>query len=1500
MFLKKLCQLLALFVCLWAINTGYHQNGSAEKMTALLGEDVVLPCSFEFPESGPVPYIIQWHKQGIKIPIYIWYEGYPPHIGEGYDGRVSLTGQASLNLTNLQDHDQGIYTCIVNFFDRSPDPKRNGSFVHLYVHAPPHFRVKPLDVVYVKIGEKLSLQCAADGTPDPDIRWYKNNVPLYESPTVKISRGTLEITSVEQDQIGDYVCRARNSEGSVVAATKVIVAGPAVITVPPRNLTKLEGDKAEFICEAKGLPANLTHRWLLNGKEISKLNWLITRTVVRKDGTLFINPTSAEDSGLYTCEVFNGIGTPEKASSYLSVEYPARVTYSPTIQYLPLGLSGIIRCYVQSNPPFTHIKWNKDDRPFDPKAHYGVTNLNNGSLQIQRVTHEHQGWYVCTPYNVYGTAGHSNKMEVLVREPPVFTVKPENEYQRRVNSEVTMPCYGKGQPKPSIVWKRANSKKLSRDRSTQRNGNLTIRTLKKEDHGRYECVLQNDIATLVTSTLLTVQGTTPHSPTNVTVRTSAFSATLSWRPGYDGNYPQSYVIWYRLMEQVDSPWRSMRVDPDEATKFTIYNLQPSSDYEFRVLSRNTLGDGMFSPTVKARTTPWDYLGGVYPTDAYGATYIPTVQKPSGPKPFPPRNVTVQETDDGVLISWLSPLNQKVPVAFYYVEYRTQSKPWKRWGPIKHSTSYLAKDLPSGQYKFRVYAYSIMSVGQPSPDVSLTVAGESYETTKSRAVTAGVVGGILFFIAAIVLSICAVKICNKRKRRKAEKDSRNGGHAHAGSPSPIKNDGSLPFRTKSGISGLVSTLLCRLSTSVACLFGQYSNSNPVASSGPDCDSQEWPQMVDHVRRGRRIPKSVQYRVELEYSRPLGWISRTPEGKFVLHDNGSEERAPRDARLLSPSRSQVSLCSDASGRSSLFHHSVHPYIRVPSAGSRGFSPRSQVSFSLASQPIPTVYSPRDPRFRTSSPGLTAAGPFLIEDLSSVRHPSSAEKSFPSTVSSYFAGWSPNLTPSYELPSLRPLQKHVIRGPSAQFRPIQRPIQAQAKVHPLVRDTAPQTVKRPSGITLLMRPPLRQEPEYGTWKDGRHIHMIGPRPFAPPPTYHPRPIYWRAPHQGPRWYMEDSFSSAGMNMKTVGQSYLRDQSIPVPQRKTNRSESYYNRPMFNSCPPRSDRIIARVNPSPSKVKVKPFVQVRNSIPKQSDEQHDSSDTSSSDRPMTYTRERLLGAVERVRKGALHRGEPFQVGASEFYVGFQEPVTRSPPTTPSGEEDTQIAPFSLCYTEQMPLSFSQNEGRLPLLPEETVHPGPGLPHSRTSITSGSSGRGSKAASVSHSHGDSLQGELDLGVINRSSSSSGFASRNVSAVQSSTSPGHSSGSSGPPPGIIAAAPKGSSTLGDLRGPTISQPLDASVDENYEFDTVLPLESEVLSRIRTFSGSNHTYLPSMPDNSERGLSDSEIHHKSYLRPKKPNTYDNTEARCAALKKEFLRFRQKQKGRRTSDELESVC
>ena len=44
---------------------------------------------------------------------------------------------------------------------------------------------------------------------------------------------------------------------------------------------------------------------------------------------------------------------------------------------------------------------------------------------------------------------------------------------------------------------------LPADRSQQQNGNLIITNLRKTDHGAYDCVLENEVATLVaTATLL--------------------------------------------------------------------------------------------------------------------------------------------------------------------------------------------------------------------------------------------------------------------------------------------------------------------------------------------------------------------------------------------------------------------------------------------------------------------------------------------------------------------------------------------------------------------------------------------------------------------------------------------------------------------------------------------------------------------------------------------------------------------------------------------------------------------------------------------------------------------------------------------------------------------------------------------------------------------------------------------------------------------------------------
>ncbi|XP_053958669.1 protein turtle isoform X2 [Anastrepha ludens] len=759
----------------------------AVHITAILGEGVIFNCHVEFPNDHPVPYVLQWDKKvsetGSDLPIYIWYESYPEHIEEGYKGRVSRVsqdspfGSASLNLTNIKESDQGWYECKVVFLNRDPKQHKNGTWFHLDVHAPPRFSVTPEDIIYVNLGDSIILNCQADGTPTPEILWYKDANPVDPSPTVGIfNDGTeLRISTIRHEDIGEYTCIARNGEGQVSHTARVIIAGGAVIMVPPTNQTKLEGEKVIFSCEAKAMPGNVTVRWFREGSPVREVASLETRVTIRKDGSLIINPVSADDSGQYLCEVTNGIGDPQSASAYLNVEYPAKVTFTPTVQYLPFRLAGVVQCYIKSNPTLQYVTWTKDKRLLEPYQMKDIVVMANGSLLFTRVNEDHQGRYTCTPYNAQGTQGSSGPMEVLVRKPPTFTVEPESLYQRKVGDSVEMHCdaiEAEGTQRPTIKWQRQDGGELTESQRTRvkvSGGNITIENLRGEDFGYYQCVVSNEVATLMSVTQLVIEGTQPHAPYNITGKATESSITLQWMPGYSGGseYKQDYTIWYREAGAAD--WQTISVTPSGSTQVTINGLASGTTYEFQVVGRNVLGDGLMSKVmtvrtledapaaprnVKAATQPPDHIFQLMPDEA-------------GPKPGPPRNLTVTEVSNGFLISWQAPLERAHIVKFYTIKYRTDAQ-WKTLnrGQIRpEETQYLVKNLVGGRtYYFRVLANSEKSY-ESSDEVKFPVPAR----VKHKAITAGVVGGILFFIVAIILSVCAVKICNKRKRRKQEKE-----------------------------------------------------------------------------------------------------------------------------------------------------------------------------------------------------------------------------------------------------------------------------------------------------------------------------------------------------------------------------------------------------------------------------------------------------------------------------------------------------------------------------------------------------------------------------------------------------------------------------------------------------------------------------------------------------------------------------------------------------------
>lgn len=52
-------------------------------------------------------------------------------------------------------------------------------------------------------------------------------------------------------------------------------------------------------------------------------------------------------------------------------------------------------------------------------------------------------------FNDYNTI-----IQVIVRDPPVFSPRPQLQYHGQVGEEVTLVCGGQGSPTPEVTWKR--------------------------------------------------------------------------------------------------------------------------------------------------------------------------------------------------------------------------------------------------------------------------------------------------------------------------------------------------------------------------------------------------------------------------------------------------------------------------------------------------------------------------------------------------------------------------------------------------------------------------------------------------------------------------------------------------------------------------------------------------------------------------------------------------------------------------------------------------------------------------------------------------------------------------------------------------------------------------------------------------------------------------------------------------------------------------------------
>lgn len=917
------------------------------------GGAVELECSF--PPSDPAvdsgsPYVVEWVRQGLDIPVLISYGPFPSRVHPQYEGRVSLVRVTALRLGPLQLEDQGLYECRVLLLDRPTGEPQNGTWTLLSVTAPPTFIKAPPPVVEALVGSPLSLACVANGNPAPTITWLKDG-------EVAQTDRTLSVSAVSTQSAGQYTCRASNSQGNVSHTTRVNIKGPPVIIIPPKSTSLNMSQNALLQCQAVADPPNMTYVWHKGEENVYHIDSLKSRVKIMVDGTLLISRLIPEDSGRYTCMPTNGLLTPPTASANLTVMHAAKALETPEETYLPTGKDGLVTCPAAAQPPLLRVEWMKDGEPLDLSLFPGWTLTPEGSLLMATVNDDAAGLYTCTPYNSYGTMGPSKPIKVKLQDPPSFSVAPEAEYKQEVGRSLFIPCQANKDPTVKVTWSKVDIARRVAYSITP-NGSLLLQPVTKDHQGSWECCAANRVASVTTRTQVFVLGTSPHTATALAVSAGLKQANVSWEAGFDGGSPQTFSVWVKRTTGGDNDgkqeWFSVPVPPSSGASHQVTGLSPAMTYQFSVLSHNKIGTGPFSEIVTARTLDL---------------------RPRKSKLKPPAWLLANRDSAGVHLQWSPPEDQYPPITAYVLQSRTEEGEWLNLDEdISGNSSEL---VVPGLHKDCVYELRLLSrrgelLSEPGPSVNVSTLGMDVYPATSRLLEfipepllAGVLGGVAFMCLALVLLLgAACLISHKRERRRQKRRDE---------PPPAISKPSI----KASGSGSPDSVLKKSLLPSNNLYPTTSSTSSSCSSQTGSYSSE--NKVDFYSTGR-LTRTTSSPV----SPAIEMISRGPDGRFILqhYDTlsvNSQKSTGYDPAL--DARRSISLHSDADDQKepayvlsvdlppckpiqSTPHSHIYPMVQLQKPTFKGLPDFSSLcsNSSLATLPHPSPSFPVLPHIRS----------------------------------------------------------------------------------------------------------------------------------------------------------------------------------------------------------------------------------------------------------------------------------------------------------------------------------------------------------------------------------------------------------------------------------------------------------------------------------------------------------------------------------------------------------